>query len=65
MSPEQAVTICSEALEALKESVFSSEMKLTLVVRHPDDDECHMVVTADDLSEVLYVLHCAIAKGRL
>jgi len=47
------------ALDALMHGVqylFTDEMRATLVVRHPDDKDACIILTKDDLSEVIETL---------
>lgn len=47
---------CVDALADLKAKAFHEHVKLTLVARVPGDANAYVVVTADDLDEVIEVL---------
>lgn len=47
---------CVEALDRLKRERFTDGAKLTLVARVPGVDGSHIVVTSDDVDEVIEVL---------
>lgn len=42
----------ADALEDLRTDLFSPEMRLTLIARHPTNPECEIVVSSDDLVAV-------------
>jgi hypothetical protein len=46
----------AEALESLHADLFIPDMRLTLVARRPGNTECELVVTDDDLAEVIKVV---------
>lgn len=47
---------CAAELERIKEQHFGAATKLTLVARVPGVDGAHVVVSADDLDEVIALL---------
>ena len=52
MSIEQAKREVEKALSDLRPRVFTDMVKLTFIMRHPNNSECEMIVTDDDLDEV-------------
>lgn len=50
---------CATMLEKIKSELFKPEVEMTLVVRLPGDQGCDIVVTKDDISEVISVLERA------
>lgn len=43
---------------------FSKDMNATLVVRHPENSECFVVTTADELTEVIKLLQSQLGSDR-
>lgn len=60
---QNAAERCGEALAAL-EPLFADDCRLTLVMRSTTNDECFLVLSKDDLNEVIDTLLRAKAKGK-
>lgn len=55
----------AEMLDDIHTKMFVQEMMLTLIVRHPTDPKCFIVVTADnDMEKVVELLENPDATSR-
>lgn len=46
------------------ESMFTKEMRLTFVARHPDNPECIVIVSSDDLTEMMRDVKAQLEKEK-
>jgi hypothetical protein len=61
---EWAHMVCADMLDQLHAKVFTPEMKLTLVARHPDKPDVNLVLTKDDMQDVINLLVEHQATGK-
>lgn len=61
---DAAHTACAIALEGLSRLVFTPECKLTLLMRHPDNDDCNMLVTDDSIDDIVSTLRKMQAEEK-
>jgi hypothetical protein len=62
MNLEEAQAEVEQALNDLR-PIFTPDVELTFVMRHPAHPECHMVVSNDDLSELSALLARVVEKS--